>query len=283
MEKVNDQRTEKRLRYRWPVHFTKDDQEKTYPGQIVDISSEAMAFLCRFDENCPQPGQILKITFGTPHFDFNDSFDTVLFNRTGHVSRLDKLSSQVYRVIIRFNEPLFFKPGEQDITESDVQLILETKALSILKAEESVKVYDEALTRAEEKIKFYTEAKTKAEDRLKSEAKARARAEARAGSEAKLRAKAEKNVGLEAAKRAKTEAELQKKTEFYNKEIAKIKAEKDRAISKIKADTVEAIDKIEKELNAKGISSSGVTGKHPIKEVVLKKVDRFVTDRNKIF
>jgi len=283
MEKANEQRTEKRLSYHWPVHFTSDDKEKASPGQIVDVSSEAMAFLCRFDENCSHPGQSLKISFGTPYFDLNDSFDTVLFNRTGYVSRLDKLSSQVNRVIIRFNEPLFFKPGEQNISESDAQLRLETKALSILKAEESAKVYDEALTRAEEKIRFYTEAKAIAEERLKSEAQARAKAEARADSEAKLRAKAEKIAGIEAAKRTKAETELQKKAQFYTEEIAKIKAEKARAISMIKAETADAITKIEEELKVKGISTSGTTGKLPIKEVVLKKVDKFVTDRNKIF
>ncbi len=283
MEKANEQRAEKRLSYRWPVYFTRDDKEKASPGQIVDVSSEGMAFLCRFDESCPHLDQSLKINFGTPHFDHNNSFDTILFNRVGCVWRLDKLSSQVYRVVVRFAEPLFFKPGEQDISESDAQLRLEAKALSILKAEESVKVYDEALTRAEEKIRFYTEAKTKAEEGLKSEAQTRAKAEARANSEAKLRAKAEKIAGVEAAKRTKTEAELQRKTEFYSEEIAKIKAEKAQAISRIKAEAANAIAKIEEELKVKGISASGITDKHPIKEIVLKKVDKFVTDRNKIF
>jgi len=283
MEKANEQRKEKRLSYRWPVHFTQNDKEKAFPGQIVDVSSKGIAFLCRSDENCPHFGQLLKINFSAPHFDHSNSFDTVLFNRTGRISRLDKLSSQVHRVVVQFTEPLFFKPGEQDISESDAQIRLEAKALSIIKAEERAKVFDEALIRAEEKIRFYTETKTKAEERAKSEAQTRAKAEARAKSEAKLRAKAEKMASVEASKRIKAEAEIQKKTEFFIEEIAKIKAEKAQAISKIKAETADTIMKIKEELKVRGDSKTGITDKQPIKEIVIKKVDKFVTDRNKIF
>ncbi len=283
MDKANEQRAEQRLSYRWPVHFTQNDKEKVFPGQIVDVSSEGIAFLCRSDENCPHLGQLLKINFGTPHFGHSNSFDTVLFNRIGRISRLDKLSSQVHRVVVQFTEPLFFKPGEQDISESDAQIRLEAKELSIVKAEERAKVFDEALIRAEEKIRYYTEAKTKAEERAKSEAQARAKAEARAKSEAKLRAKAEKMADIETSKRIKAEAEVQKKTEFYTGEIAKIKAEKAQAISQIKAEAADTIDKFEEELKVKEDSKTTVTDKQPIKEVVMKKVDKFVKDRNKIF
>ena len=180
MDKTNEQRAEQRLTYGWPVHFTRDDREKAFPGQIVDVSSEGIAFLYHADENCPRPGQLLTTNFGTPHFGHSDSFDTVLFNRIGRVSRLDELSSQVRRVVVQFTEPLFYKPGEQNISESDAQNRLEEKAVSIIQAEEKAKVYHEALTRAEEKMRFYAEKKVKAEAKAKSEAQARAKAEARA-------------------------------------------------------------------------------------------------------
>lgn len=283
MEKVNEQRAEQRLNYRWPVHFTRNDREKALSGQIVDVSSEGMAFLCRSDENCPNLGQLLKISFGAPHFNQSNSFDTVLFIRIGRISRIDKLSSQVNRFVFRFTEALFFKPGEQDISESDAQKRLEAKTLSIVKAEEKAKVFDEALIRAEEKIRLYTETKTKAEERAKSEIQARTKAEARANSEAKLRAKAEKNADIEASKRIKAETELQKKTEFYTGEIEKIKTEKARAISQIKAEAADTIAKLEEELKIRKYPKNKITEKQPIKEVVMKKVDKFVTDRNKIF
>jgi hypothetical protein len=272
MEIDNEQRAEQRLRYRWPVHFIKDDQEKTIPGQIINVCSQAIAFLCHANENCPHLGQLLTTSFGVPHFNHNNSFDTVLFNRTGHVHRLDELNSQVNRVIVQFTEPLFFKPGHQNINHSEIQERLENKALSIIKAEEEAKVYNEALNRAEERIKFYTELSVKAEEKAKDAIQDKARAEARAKSEIKLRIKAEKKAETEAKHRSRIEAEAQKKAQFYTEEIAKIKAE-----------TAETIANIEEELKTKSKVDIKITDKQPIKEIVLKKVDKFVTDRNKIF
>ena len=283
MEKANEQRAEQRLNYCWPVRFKEDNKEKDFPGQIVNVSRQAIAFLCHADENCPHPDQLLTINFGVPHFDRTNSFDTVLFNRLGRVYRLDELSDQVSLVVVQFIEPLFFIPGEQDISESDAQNRLETKALSIIKAEENAKVYDEALTRADEKIRFYTETKIKAEAKAKSERQARAKAEARAKCEAKLRANAEKQAKTEAELRAKIEAEVQKKAELHALEIAQIKAEKAQAISQIKTEAADAIAKIEKELNLKQNTDKKIIDKQPIKDIVLEKFDKFVTDRNKIF
>lgn len=283
MEKTDEQRAEKRLTYRWPVKFTQDNIDKVFPGQIVDVSSQGIAFLCHADENCPYQGQHLTANFAVPFFHSGDSFDTVLFNRTGCVHRLDKLSSQIHRVVCRFDEPLFFKPGEQDISESDLQNKLETKALSIVTAEEKLKVYDEALSRAEEETRSYAETNTKAQAKIKSEIQARVKAEARAESEAKLRAKAEKQAKTEAERRAKIEAQTQKKEKLHAEEIARIKEEKARAIAQVKAEASEFIAKIEEELKSMGIAKTKITEKQPIKDIVLEKVDRFVKDRNKIY
>jgi hypothetical protein len=283
MDKTNEQRAEQRLNYRWPVKFTQDNKEKVFPGQIVDISSHGIAFLCHADENCPHPGQQLTANFAVPHFDPDNSFDTVLFNRTGCVHRLDTLSSRINRVVVRFAEPLFFKPGEQEISESDLQKRLEAKALSIVENEEKVKVYDEALTRAEEQIRFYAETNAKAQAYAKSETQARVKAEARAKSEAKLRAKAEKQAKTEAERRAYVEAQAQKKNKLHTEEITRIKEENARAIAQVKDDMAETIAKIEQELKSMGITKIRITNKPPIKDVVLEKVDKFVKDRSKIF
>lgn len=282
MEIDNEQRAEQRLNYHWPVHFIKDDKEKTIPGQIINVCSQAIAFLCHANENCPHLGQPLTTNFGVPHFNHN-SFDTVLFNRSGHVCRLDELSNQVNRVVVQFAEPLFFKPGHQNINHSEIQERLENKALSIIKAEEEAKVYNEALNRAEERIKFYTEMSIKAEEKAKDAIQDKARAEARAKSEIKLRVKAEKKAEAEAQQRSRIEAEAQKKAQSYAEEIAKIKAETAQTLAQIKAETAETIVKIEEDLKTKGKVDIKISDKQPIKEIVLKKVDKFVTDRNKIF
>lgn len=283
MEKNSELRAEQRLSYRWPVHFTHENKEKAFPGQIVDISSQAIAFLCQVDENCPNPGQQLTANFAVPHFDRRSSFDTVLFNRTGCVHRLDALSSQVHRVVVRFSEPLFFKPGEQDINDSDLQNRLEAKALSIVKTEEKLKVYDEALKRADERIRIYTEIKVKTQETAKSDRQARVKAEARAKSEAKLRAKAEKQAKNEAERRVKIEAEAQKKDKLHTEQIIQIKAQTAQAIAQVKAEAAATIAKIEDELKLMGITKIKTVEKQPVKDAVLEKVDKFVKDRNKIF
>ncbi len=283
MENTNEQRAEQRLNYRWPVKFTQDNKEKVFPGQIVDVSSRGIAFLCHADETCPHQGQYLTANFAVPHFDRGNSFDTVLFKRTGYVHRLDALSSRIHRIVIRFTEPLFFKPGEQDITGSDLQNRLEDRALSILKTEEKVKVYDEALTRAEEQIRFYTETNVKAQALVKSETQARVKAETRAKSEAKLRAKAEKQAKAEAERRAIIEAQAQKKDRLHAEEIARIKEEKARAIAQVKTETAQTIAKIEEKLRSMGIDKIKIIDQQPIRDVVLEKVDKFVKDRSKIF
>ncbi len=148
MDIAGEQRAEQRLRYRWPVSFARDVKEKPSPGQIVDVSSRGMAILCHADKNCPHPDQLVTVDFGVPHFDLADSFDAVFFNRIGRVCRVDSLSSQISRVAVQFAEPLFFKPGEQNISESDAQQRLQAKAHSISKAEEKARIYSEALANA---------------------------------------------------------------------------------------------------------------------------------------
>lgn len=283
MENANEQRAEQRFSYRWPVHFTRDDKQKNLPGQIVDISSQAIAFLCHADENSPYPGQLLTTNFGVPYFNRGNSFDTVLFNRTGCVNRLDELSSKVHRVVVCFKEPLFFKPGEQDINESDAQNRLEAKSLSIVQSEEKVKVFNEALTRAEEQMSFYTETKIKAEAIAQSETRARMKAEARAKSEAKLREKAEKKAQIEAERRIKAEAEAKKKADLYAQEITRLKAEKAQAIARIKAEAADTPITTDEDSKIKKHSRIEDSDKQPVKKPILKKVDKFIKDRNKIF
>ncbi|MFZ2149414.1 MAG: hypothetical protein WAV28_19555 [Sedimentisphaerales bacterium] len=252
MEIAENQRAEQRLHYRWPIRFATGVKKKTSPGQIFDVSSKGLAILCHADKNCPHPDQLVTVDFGVPHFDSADSFDPVFFNRIGRVCRVDNLSSKVNRVALQFAEPLFFKPGEQNISESDVQQRLQTKVRSITKADEKAKFYSNALVRAEQETISYVQAKAKAEEKLKAETEARckteanliaqaeqsAEAEARAKFEAGLRAKAEKKVEVQARKIANLEDQMRQKIKFYTEQIENIRTEleqKAKAEAKAKA------------------------------------------------
>ena len=315
---------------------------------MVDVSSKGMALLYHADKNCPQPDQFITTNFGIPYFDSEDSFDTVFFNRIGRVCRVDNLSSKVNRIAIQFAEPLFFKPGEQDISDSDAKQRLEAKAQLIVSAkektvaktqvkvkadniaksdvEESARLYSEALARAEEKIRSSAEAKTQAEEKLKAEiearhrsetklldeadekirsyaeakaraeekakaqTKARAKAEAKAKTEAKLRAKAEKKADTEAEKRVKIEAELREKAELYTEQLAKVKIETAREIAGIKDQADDTIIKIKAECKSKSRQKKSIPkkdtrdkAKKSGEEILMNKVDKFITDRNRIF
>jgi hypothetical protein len=292
MGKIKEHRSEKRLRYRWHARFALNPNQKPLSGQMVDISSKGMALLYHADKNCPQTDQVITTNFGVPYFDSGNSFETVFFNRIGRVCRVDSLTSKVNRIAVQFAEPLFFKPGEQNISYSDAKQRLEAKAQSITggkeKAvaiaqskvkednktkftdEETERAYSEALARAEERIRSYAEAKAQAEEKLKTEIEAKARAEekakaeikarteaeTKAKTEARLRAKAEKKAKAEAEKRAKIEAELREKSKRKPKTQPKKTIEKKNTQDKTKQ------------------SGEGI---------LMEKIDKFITDRNKIF
>ena len=279
MEKAGEQRAEKRLRYRWHARFALSPKQKPLSGQMVNVSSKGMALLYHNDKNCPGPNQLITTNFGVPHFDSGGSFDTVFFNRIGRVCRIDNLTSKVNRIAIQFAEPLFFKPGEQDISDSDAKQRLEAKAQLIANAKKSTSLYSEKLTRAEEAIRSYAEAKAQAEAKLKTEIEARVKAETRAKSEARLRAKAEKKAETEAEKRAKIEAELQEKAGLHAELLAKFKAKAAQEIAKIKAEYKPKLHQKKTQRKKNTRDKTKKTGEG----ILLDKVDKFITNRNRIF
>jgi hypothetical protein len=297
MGKAKEQRTEKRLRYRWHARFALSPRQKPLSGQMVDVSSKGMALLYHNDKSCPGPDQLITTNFGVPYFDTYGSFDTVFFNRTGRVCRVDNLTSKVSRIAIQFAEPLFFKPGEQDISDSDAKQRLEAKARLIAgsktkaerkvnpdnqagsNAEEIARLYSESLAGVEEKIRAYAEAKTRAEEEAKAETRARVKAEAKAKTEARLKAKAEKKAEAEAQKRAKIEAELLKRAGLHAEQLAKIKAEAAREIAKIKAESKPKTDKKKTTRKKNEVAKTKRAGEG----ILMDKVDKFITSRNRIF
>jgi hypothetical protein len=301
MGKAKEQRAEKRLRYRWHARFALNPKQKPLSGQMVDVSSKGMALLYHNDKSCPGPDQLITTNFGVPYFDSGDSFDAVFFNRTGRVCRIDNLTSKVNRIAIQFAEPLFFKPGEQNISDSDAKQRLDAKARliagskekttsktrkkvnaddqAISNTEEIARLYSESLAGIEERTRAYAEAKIRAEEKIKAETRARVKAEAKARTEAKLRAKAERKAHLEAEKRLKIEAELQKKTDLYAEQVAKIKDEIAKEIAQIKAE----YNSRPNQKTSLPKNKTKVKMKKTGDGILMDKVDKFITSRNRIF
>ncbi len=265
--KTNEKRAERRLRYRWPVRFARSTEEKPFAGQMADLSSKGMAFLFHADQSCPHPDQLIRTNFGVPHFDSRGSFDTVFFNRTGRVCRVDNLSSQVNRVAIQFAEPLFFKPGEQDISDSDAQQRLAAKARSVV----------------ESKATAGTGGKASAE------------APKRATAKTARRVRAGKKPQAKADRRPQAQTKAHEKLRSYAAQIAKVKAEAAREIARVTAEASEAIARIEAECRATAVAPDQAGGRDDQqknagndaglseKPDLMKKVDAFFTDRNRIF
>jgi hypothetical protein len=112
MANAAERRTEKRLRYHWPVWFAEDFNSVLAQGQMVDISSSGAAFTC-YTQECPETGQAITARFSIPQFGQDDSFDLSNFIRTGEVCRVEEVNPFLKRVAMKFASPLPFKPGEQ--------------------------------------------------------------------------------------------------------------------------------------------------------------------------
>ena len=112
-EGLGERRTEKRLRYHWPIWFAEDFRDGLSQGQMLDISSSGAAFTCYADNSCPYAGQEITARFSVPRFGPDDSFDMANFTRSARIYQVDDVNDFSRRVAIQFAEPLPFKPGEQ--------------------------------------------------------------------------------------------------------------------------------------------------------------------------
>ena len=235
MERADERRAEQRLRYRWTVRFAGKTGAGPLSGQMFDVSSEGMAFLFHANESCPRPDNSITANFGVPHFDSQGSFDTAFFNRVGRVCRVDNLNSRVNRIAVQFTEPLSFKPGEQDISESDALQRLRAKTQAVAGTKEKDQVY------------------------------------------------------AEAQRRTRAEEQVRQKAKLYEEQIAMVKAEAARKIARIEAETAERIAEARAEVRAKLREPAKVREKNkkavqkPGRESVVKKLDGFIKDRNKVY
>ncbi len=248
MGKINERRAEQRLRYRWPVRFATKAGQKPLRGQIVDVTSRGLAFLCHPGEDCPHPDQLVTTGFGVPHFNSHGSFDTVFFNRVGRVCRVDGLNDKVNRVAIQFAEPLFFQPGRQDISDSEAQQRLEAKARSLVKAERTIAASEQTPARTQPRATARKKSSSQARTQVSSERKGRKKAQAYAEQVAKLSTDAANAIaGIGAGVDAETQASAANRSAGGKKKSTKRSASP------------------------------------PSDRGLLKKVDSFITDKSKVF
>ena len=127
MTDIAEKRSDRRLRYRWPVHFSQRIEDTPSRGRMVDISSTGAAFICSNPEYCPPPGKALVCRFSVPRFDSDKSFDAASFKRIARVCRIDKMGD-LRRIAVQFVTPLPLKPDEQPISKYDRRYRLATKS-----------------------------------------------------------------------------------------------------------------------------------------------------------
>jgi hypothetical protein len=124
MDEKSERRSERRLKYCWPIWFAEDFNDILVQGQMVDVSSKGAAFTC-YPHDTPRPGQSITARFSVPCYGPDDSFDMASFTRSARICRVDNINVFLRRVAVQFAEHLPFKPGEQAEADDDTQEVLE--------------------------------------------------------------------------------------------------------------------------------------------------------------
>lgn len=125
MDRQNEHRTEHRLLYHWPIWFTDESSGAFMQGQVVDISSEAIAFTFYPAEISLFPNQHITAHFSVPICGLGGSFAVRNFTREGLACRIDQVNKILHRATTQFSEPLPFRPGEQACNEADMMALLQ--------------------------------------------------------------------------------------------------------------------------------------------------------------
>ena len=123
---IKERRREQRLYYRWPIWLSKEKEEAavkpdSIEAQMVDVSSSGAAFTFQPDKVSLQHGQEITTRFRIPRFGASTPFNTVLFTRIGRISRIQYDDNSQCKAAVTFNRPLYFEPGEQGLTGTEVK------------------------------------------------------------------------------------------------------------------------------------------------------------------
>jgi hypothetical protein len=112
MTVATKQRNEQRLYVDWPIWFAEDYGKTFYCGRILAISSRAVSLSCYLTKKSLPTGKQITVYFKVPHLDIAN------LTQIGHILRIDTIDGDLRRIIILFDEPLPFKPGELELLKS---------------------------------------------------------------------------------------------------------------------------------------------------------------------
>jgi hypothetical protein len=119
-----ERRREQRLKLNGNIWFNPDGDDKTLQGQLVDISSNGMAFTCYNKKGTPDRGQQITARFSVPWFTPEGVVQNRKFTRTAKVCRVGNANNYLKRVAVQFAEPLPFKPAEQNqLSDADITVL----------------------------------------------------------------------------------------------------------------------------------------------------------------
>ena len=119
-------RKESRLQYRSGIWFNPADTNKSWQGQMLDVSSGGMAFTCYNKRSCPDVGQLITTHFTIPWFTPDGNIQNRQFTRKAKICRVNNENSLLKRIAVQFADPLPFKPAEQKLPNDADVTILDT-------------------------------------------------------------------------------------------------------------------------------------------------------------
>lgn len=110
-----EQRNEQRLEGDWPIWFAKGYGEALYCGKMLAISSTAVSLSCHPTKKSLSSGKQITVYFKIPRFGLDDYLDLVNFTQVGRIRRINTIDGNFCRIVIRFDEPLPFKPSKLEV------------------------------------------------------------------------------------------------------------------------------------------------------------------------
>jgi len=117
-------RKEPRLQYHSGIWFSPANANKSWQGQMLDISSGGMAFTCYNRRSCPDVGQSITAHFTIPWFTPDGNIQSRKFTREAKICRVNNENSFLKRIAVQFADPLPFKPAEQNLpNDADVTIL----------------------------------------------------------------------------------------------------------------------------------------------------------------
>ena len=105
-----DRRNERRLRYFWPIWYSRDGNLDVQQGRMVDLCSGGMSFLVPRGDY-PEPGDQIWLRSSYPLVE-EGAFGMASFTTMGRVLRSEESTPMQRRIAVKFAAPLEHRPAE---------------------------------------------------------------------------------------------------------------------------------------------------------------------------